>query len=165
MDEWRLSRQLEFRGFGNAFYVNPGPIYGLSWSSDLPILAAGYDDGVIRLWDPRANRRLHPLSGHRGPVYAVACSPDGGTLASCSEDETVRLWNLRTHQPSGEFHSHGKSVLSLAWSPDGDLLASGGEDGSISIWDAERAVIQLVSGDIAREVGECPVEVLRRQVR
>jgi hypothetical protein len=69
------------------------------------ILAAGYEDGSVWLWDLAGGEaaRLEPAAIPVA-VRSLAWSPDGTALASAAEDGSVRLWDpgggplaLRTH--------------------------------------------------------------------
>ena len=67
----------------------------MAFSPDGRMLASGFRDGTVVVWDARQRRRLEELAGHTGPVYSVAFGPDGRTLASGGSDGTVVLWDLR----------------------------------------------------------------------
>ena len=58
-------------------------------------LAAGYDKGVVKIWDPVSGKEVGVLSGHVGKVSAVAFSPDGRHLAATSGDRTVAYLESR----------------------------------------------------------------------
>jgi WD40 repeat protein len=102
------------------------------------LLAAGYSDRSIRLWDLGTGRQSAPLIGHRDRVAALAFSPDGKTLASASWDRTVRLWNVAARQEVATLEAHHEKVHCVAFSPDGSMLASGGETpaggGEVYLW-------------------------------
>jgi WD40 repeat protein len=95
------------------------PIFAVAWAPDGTVLAGGYDDGSVRLWDcspereiganARAAGRVHTgsplwnwpagreigrLAGHRGRVSALAFTPDGSRLFSGSSDTTVLMWDV-----------------------------------------------------------------------
>ena len=110
------------------------------------VLAAGNDDGTIRLWDtanPAPSQGLLCLlvgGGTGNSVGSVAFSPDGEVLAAGNEDGTIRLWDTANpahprESPVSLSAGTGNSVGSVAFSPDGKVLAAGNEDGTIRLWD------------------------------
>ncbi|CAJ1381916.1 unnamed protein product [Effrenium voratum] len=54
-------------------------------------VAAGYEDGVVRVWRPAAPA-VSELVGHLDHVQDVAWSPDGAWLASAGLDGSLRIW-------------------------------------------------------------------------
>ncbi|MFC8826813.1 NACHT and WD repeat domain-containing protein, partial [Streptomyces sp. NPDC057137] len=70
------------------------------------LLAAGGDDGAVRIWDPLTGTAFgEPLRGHIGGVFAVVAftAPDGRTLlAAGGNDGTVRIWDPVTGAEVGE---------------------------------------------------------------
>ena len=73
--------------------IDAGPgIAALAFSGSL--LAAGYADGTVRLWDIETGSLRRALSGHTGTIRQLAFSPDGSLLASRDGDTTIRLWGL-----------------------------------------------------------------------
>ena len=57
-------------------------------------LAAGYEDGVIRIWQPAAPKIVAELIGHLDQVQALSWSPDGNWLASAGLDGSLRVWHV-----------------------------------------------------------------------
>ncbi|KAI8898925.1 WD40-repeat-containing domain protein [Globomyces pollinis-pini] len=57
-------------------------------------LAAGYGDGIIRLFDLRSGECHRSFKGHTGAVSSVTF--DDNLIISGSMDKTIRLWDLRT---------------------------------------------------------------------
>ncbi|MFN4258255.1 MAG: WD40 repeat domain-containing protein [Gemmataceae bacterium] len=112
-----------------------GKVYSIAFSPDNQTLAAGGEDGNVRLWNIDNSRLKTVLTGHEGGVLAVAFSPDGELLATGSEDRTWRLWGVQQGADLGTLWGHEDEVVSLAFSPDGTLLASGSEDQTIRLWD------------------------------
>lgn len=71
-----------------------GPVY-LAFSPDGALLAAGYFDGRVRLWDVATGKLLVTLEGHpQSARVRVVFSPDGTRLASGGWDGTIWLWHV-----------------------------------------------------------------------
>lgn len=132
------------RILGELRNAQPTNVTGLAFQAAGPVLAAGYDDGTVILWDvsrqkadgeplivhgERESTRLAPLS------VQVAFNPAGTLLAAGDGDGGVTLWDTETRRVhGGPYHVHSASVNGLAFSPDGGTLASGGADNRIVLW-------------------------------
>jgi len=82
---------------GNVLRVSNLPtgkkeVYQVAFSPAENYLAAAYQDGRVRLWNPQTNKLLQTLSGHSGPVRALAVSHDGTMIATGSDDKSIRIW-------------------------------------------------------------------------
>jgi WD40 repeat protein len=67
-------------------------------SADGRILAAGFTDGSVRVWNVVEGTALpRPLAGYSSAVRSVALSRDGSRLAAGHEDGVVRVWDLSAH--------------------------------------------------------------------
>ncbi len=128
----------------------PRNVRSLAFSADGSLLAAGADDGTVRLWDAKTGDTRAVLSGHTDSVNAVAFSPDGALLASGGGDQTVRLWDVKSGQPAAVLKGHKSWLGSVAFSPDGAVLASGSHDGTVRLWDVKtgQSVGRLLSDDV-----------------
>jgi WD40 repeat protein len=102
-------------------------------SPDGKMLASGWFDGRVQLWDAATGESRLLLEGHGGTVMAVAFSPGGDTLASGSGDYTVRLWDTVTGACRQVFQGHGLAVTAVAFSPDGEALASVSVDRTVVV--------------------------------
>jgi WD40 repeat protein len=58
------------------------------------LLAAGANDGVIRLWDTANLKELAALDWKVGPIRALAFAPDGMTAAAAAPKGTVVVWDV-----------------------------------------------------------------------
>ncbi|KAG9016574.1 hypothetical protein FRB90_002981 [Tulasnella sp. 427] len=107
-------------------------------SSDLRVLAMGFDNGTIQLWDTLIGNRIgQPLEGHSSWITSVSFSPDDTVLASSSHDHTIRLWDARTGNSIGQpLEGHSSWITSVSFSPDGTVLASSSHDHTIRLWDS-----------------------------
>ena len=104
------------------------------------LLAAGGDDGTLRLWDPAtATPIADPIRAHGGWVWAVTSVPVDGKmrLATGGDDGTVRLWDPATVSPVGPpMRGHTGRVLDVTMVRVSGrvLLASRGGDGRVLLW-------------------------------
>lgn len=70
------------------------PATAVSFGASGQLVAAGGEDGTVRVWSTGNPAPLAQLSGHNS-VTAIAFSPDGRLLASGGSDTTIRLWGVR----------------------------------------------------------------------
>ena len=84
---------------------NEAEVSSLSADSSGRLVASGYHDGKVRLWD-RASWTLRvALDGHRSAIASVAFSVDGQLLASGSHDTYLSGWDCVAE--SGMFRLRG----------------------------------------------------------
>lgn len=74
----------------------PSALYSLDLSPDGTRLAAGCEDGVLRLYDTRRWEIVLELPAHDSYIFRVRFSPDGTMLATASGDATVKIWDSLT---------------------------------------------------------------------
>ncbi|MBM3845129.1 MAG: hypothetical protein FJ405_02425, partial [Verrucomicrobia bacterium] len=116
----------------------------VTWSPDGRRLAAGSDDGEIRIWDPSTQKFLLTLNGHDarqmnsqfGLIQSLAWSPDGAHLASAGIDGAARIWDTRTGREVSTLPADCGAIWCIAWNPGGTKLATGSQDGRIRIVEA-----------------------------
>ncbi|TPX55307.1 hypothetical protein PhCBS80983_g05424 [Powellomyces hirtus] len=68
-------------------------------------LAAGYGDGVVRLWDLRTGKCHRELSGHVAAVTTLKF--DQNHVISGSVDKTVKVWDLRAGEAVDQIRFDG----------------------------------------------------------
>jgi WD40 repeat protein len=110
--------------------------YAVQFSPDGNTLAAGTDDGRVRLWDSATGKLRVSFRGHTDAIGAAAFSPDGMTLATGGFDGTVKLWDVATGQERMTLTGHNGPIFSVAFAAGGTMLATGGEDGTVRLWRA-----------------------------
>jgi WD40 repeat protein len=101
----------------------PSAVYALAWSPDGSLLAAGYGDGSIEIWDISAQETVFSLEGQPDGISNLSWLPDGMLLASSSyeSDGSIWVWDIESGQRIQTLPGFG----GVAWSPDGAYLAAG----------------------------------------
>ncbi|MDB9540910.1 eIF2A-related protein [Anabaenopsis arnoldii] len=110
-------------------------VTSVSFAPDGQILAAGYADNSIKLWN-RDGSLIATLTDHQGEVNSVSFSPDGQVFASGSSDNTIKIWS-RDGKLITTLTDHEDGVNSVSFSPDGELLISGSTDKTAKLWSRE----------------------------
>jgi thioredoxin-like negative regulator of GroEL len=110
----------------------------VAWSPDGSHLAAGSEDGTIRVVEGlKHTPKVHFFKAHQGAVRALAWSPQGDCLASGGADNLVKLWDPIRGAERARVEGHKSLVLAVAWSSDGKRLASASADRLVMAWDAQ----------------------------
>jgi tetratricopeptide (TPR) repeat protein len=111
-------------------------VRSVSFSPDGRLLAAGFLNGGIKLFQVYTGQKTSNLDGHAASVNSVAFSPNSRLLASGSRDKTIKLWNVDSGGEIQTLRGHDGEVRSVAFSPDGNWLVSGSHDHTVRIWRA-----------------------------
>ena len=155
-----LQRNAEVRVFGPKLNdeVRQLPAHtdtprGITFSPDAKRLAAGYDDGVVRLWAVDTGNPITQLKVE-GEAGLAAWSPDGKTLAvmvsphghvSNGSVSHAAVFDIESATEKPGLRPRGRGQIDrIAWSPDGALIAGSGDEWRI--WDARSG--RLLSHDI-----------------
>ena len=92
------------------------------------LLAVGYENGDVVLWDAQTGARVRVLHGHAKRVMSVAFRPDGRELATAGYDGAIQLWDVAAGTRRRGLSNDLTPATGLAYSPDGRRIASTGFD-------------------------------------
>ncbi|MCX4751310.1 hypothetical protein OG455_38415 [Kitasatospora sp. NBC_01287] len=120
-----------------------------------PVLAAGYGDGTLRLWEAGIGVELYALAPDGGPITSLAVGqggPDGAVLVCGTAAGAVRSHLLSTGAPLPVPTPHAGAVTGLAFGAGGGgadtALVSAGADGTVRVRSAldGTPLLQLATG-------------------
>ena len=128
----------------------------LALSPNGALLALGYSDGSLVVFDVALRTPSMVLHGHARAISALAWSSGGGRLASGSRDTDIVLWDVLSETGLARLRGHSDEVTGLAFlptvggggaSPDDAFLASSSKDSLVKVWDTGgRGCVQTVGG-------------------
>ncbi len=110
-------------------------ILSISLNSDGGLLLAGYNSGMINLWN-LSEPTKNPLEylDHRSGITSLRFSPDNKTFVSTSYDNTIRIWNPdEPKQNPIIIAGHDSWVMEALFTPDGNSLISASNDKTIRV--------------------------------
>ncbi|XP_022707127.1 U3 small nucleolar RNA-associated protein 15 homolog [Varroa jacobsoni] len=68
--------------------------FGATFRGDNKLLAAGSDEGTVKLFDIKTKALLRTFVGHKRPTRRVAFANQGRHIVSFSDDTTVGIWDI-----------------------------------------------------------------------
>jgi WD40 repeat protein len=112
------------------------PANSLSFSPDGTLLAAGYSDDAVRVWNVKTGREEFTFLGHKSSVNSISFSPDGKRVASGgSMDRTAQIWDVKTGKNFAVLHIDSLDQMnSVSFGSAGKSLAYA-IGGHIYLWD------------------------------
>lgn len=131
----------------------------IAYSPDGSLLAGGFGDGTIWLWNTGSMARYAVYALRKTPVNRVAFSPDGRLLAGCGHYDYPRIWDLAHGRVMAlSFPGESKDLLlnvkDVAFSPDSRTVVciygkTYDTPNTIVLWDARNGnfLKKFSSGD------------------
>ena len=110
------------------------PVWWVSLSPAGDEVAAGCQDGQVRVFGRDSTDPRVAFAEHVGGVYGVAYSPDGALIAAAGADASVTIWDSKSGALRQQLPFFG-AVHTVAFSPDGKLVAAGSVDHTIKIFE------------------------------
>lgn len=102
------------------------------------VVAAGYSDGFIRVFDLTNREMMFEYKAHQGRVNSLAFQPQKRYLVSIGDDALIQIRDLKSGKTEYSLQAHNNRVLSLDFHENGNTFASGDLDGNIAIWKIDK---------------------------
>lgn len=108
----------------------------VSYEPQSNLVAAGYVDGSVRLWDASSGTVLATFNGHKSAISSLLFDSSGTRLVSGSKDSNIIVWDLIAEVGLYRLRGHRDQVTAMKVFGDEDQwLISVSTDGSIKLWD------------------------------
>jgi small GTP-binding protein len=132
-----------------------GEVSSLAWSPDGNSLAAGFERGLIVIWDGQGRAR------HRGPyltngswVMSLAWSPDGGALAAATSSGELYIFDTGTWSATRSTPVAGASLRRVAWRPGAaNELAVTDHEGNLAVCSRHCRVLRTLKTGLEDQRG------------
>jgi U3 small nucleolar RNA-associated protein 12 len=98
------------------------------------ILAAGYSDGSICIWDLKKKTISNKFTGHKSEITAL-CFSKTGHLISGSKDTDIIFWDIMAEQGLFKLRGHKNGITHLKVIERTKTLVSSAKDSLLKFWD------------------------------
>lgn len=116
--------------------------FGGKFRQDGRLLAAGDDEGLVKLFDVSTKSMLRMFRGHSASVHRVGFTQDMLHLASFSDDKSVRIWDISSQQTVNEYKEHQDYIRAGCTSPvSPNIILSGSYDKTAKLYDTRSGMV------------------------
>ncbi len=111
----------------------------LAWCDQSPILAAGGDDGSVRICNSETLKKIREFKVNpSGAVFGLGFIPGTTSLLVTGVSGELQLWDAASGELIRSVSTpHQKPDHAIDVSPDGKLIVTGGDDNMLCLWNSE----------------------------
>ncbi|GMM32389.1 snoRNA-binding rRNA-processing protein [Martiniozyma asiatica (nom. inval.)] len=115
--------------------IPPPVVTRLAFSKFSNLIAAGYSNGDIKIWDISTESVLIKFQGHKNAISYLTFDSNGTNLVSGSNDTNIIIWDLVSEEGVVKLQGHRNIITGLLYLNENNYLLSTSKDGLIKIWD------------------------------
>uniref|UniRef100_A0A7S3MHG5 Guanine nucleotide-binding protein subunit beta-like protein n=1 Tax=Spumella elongata TaxID=89044 RepID=A0A7S3MHG5_9STRA len=126
-----------------------GDVTILQTSSSKPIIAVGYTNGIVRIYNYLNETLVATLKGHRSMISSLCFDEESVTLVSGGADSDIVLWDLVSYTALCRLRGHKDAITGVSFlkTPQQQYLVSVSKDTLLKVWDLEtQCCVQTVVG-------------------
>ncbi|XP_019446275.1 PREDICTED: DENN domain and WD repeat-containing protein SCD1 isoform X2 [Lupinus angustifolius] len=112
----------------------------MEYDDNVGLLAASGRDVVANIWDIRAGKQMHKLSGHTQWIRSIRMV--GDTLITGSDDWTARIWSVSRGTCDAVLACHAGPILCVEYSSLDRGIMTGSSDGLLRFWENDEGGIR-----------------------
>jgi WD40 repeat protein len=127
-----------------------GPVQAVAIRSQLPRIAIGGADGLVRLWNIETGKEDAAPVHHGDPVFGLAADAQGGFGLSADAGGAAQLWDLTNGTPVARLDGSAGGFFGAAMSSDGELAATADATGQVLLWGTRTPVRRQIGESSAR---------------
>lgn len=100
------------------------------------LVAVGYTNGNIKLFDTASGENEVTFSGHKNDVNCMSFDEDGMKLVSGSKDTSIIVWDIVAESGLYKLHGHKGPVTAVKFmKTERNIMVSSSKDTYIKFWD------------------------------
>lgn len=138
----------------------PSPVVILEYHEATNILAAGHEDGTIKVWDLTSGSIMVTFLGHKSAISVLKFDRNGTRIVSGSADSSVIMWDLVGEEGLFKLKGHKSQITGMYLLSENekeedefeDYLITVSKDGLIKMWELKSK--QCIETHLAHS-GEC----------
>ncbi|XP_003216306.1 U3 small nucleolar RNA-associated protein 15 homolog [Anolis carolinensis] len=133
--------------------------YCATYRDDGKLLAAGSEEGIVRLFDISGRAALRQFDGHTKAVHVVDFLSDKYRIVSGADDYTAKVWDISSSSEIISYNEHTDYVRCACTSKlNADLFVTGSYDHTVKVFDTrrEKSVMTIEHGQPIESVNLFP---------
>lgn len=140
----------------------PSPVVALTYHEQTNTIAAGHNDGTIKIWDLISGSVVVTFLGHKSAISVLKFDRSGTRVVSGSADSSVIMWDLVGEEGLFKLKGHKSQITGMHFLSENpelkeeddleDYLVTVSKDGLIKLWELKSK--QCIETHLAHS-GEC----------